>query len=61
VCEAREAARAELERLLCADAAGRTLLSQKCEWCVDGEGITLICTVVCEEDIARTQEFVMQP
>jgi similar to stage IV sporulation protein len=61
VREAREAARAELERLLCADAAGRTLLSQKCEWCVDGEGITLICTVVCEEDIARTQEFVMQP
>ncbi len=58
---AREMARAELEQQLCADAAERTLLSQKVEWSVDGEGLTLICTMVCEEDIARTQEFVMQP
>lgn len=59
--QAREMARSELQRLLLADSAGRALLSQNTEWCVDANGITLICTVVCEEDIARTVEFAMQP
>ncbi len=59
--DARKMAQSELQRLLLADSAGRTLLSKSLEWCVDAEGVTLICTVVCEEDIARTVEFVMQP
>ena len=59
--QARELALAELQEKLAADSAGRTLLKKSVEWSADGEGITLICTVVCEEDIARTVEFVMQP
>ncbi len=59
--DARSMAQFELQQLLLADSAGRTLLSKNLEWCVDGEGVTLICTVVCEEDIARTVEFVLQP
>ena len=58
---ARELALAELQQKLAADSAGRTLLEKSVEWSADGEGITLICTVVCEEDIARTVEFEMQP
>ena len=59
--QAREMALAELQQRLAADSAGRTLLEKSVEWSMDGEGITLICTVVCEEDIARTVEFAMQP
>lgn len=59
--DARRVAQDELQRQLSADSTGRTLLEKSVEWSVDGEGVTLFCTVVCEEDIARTQEFVMQP
>ena len=59
--EARRLAEAQLQQALAADSAGRTLLEKHVEWCVDGDGVTLICTVVCEEDIARTVEFVLQP
>ncbi len=59
--DARSMAQSELQQLLLADSTGRTLLEKSVEWCVDGEGVTLICTVVCEEDIARTSEFTLQP
>jgi hypothetical protein len=59
--QARALALSELQEKLAADSAGRTLLKKSVAWSADGEGITLICTVVCEEDIARTAEFVMQP
>ncbi|MBQ8357933.1 MAG: sporulation protein YqfD [Clostridia bacterium] len=55
--EARELAYAELERLLAADSAGRTMLERTVEVRADADGITLYCTVVCEEDIAATVEF----
>ena len=58
--QARSLALAELDQRLAADSEGRTLLEKGVEWCVDGEGVTLICTVVCEEDIARTLEFALQ-
>ena len=57
---ARGEALAELERMLAADGADRTLLEKHVEWSVDSEGVTLVCTVVCEEDIARTVEFSLQ-
>lgn len=50
-------ASAELEAQLAADSVGRTTLSRTVETVVDDEGITLICTVVCEEDIAMTVEI----
>ena len=59
--EARALAHAKLEALLAADAAERTLLEKKVEYRMDGEGITLLCTVVCEEDIASVSEFVIYP
>ena len=55
--EARALAYAELEAQLAADSAGRTLLSRTVETVVSEDGITLICTVVCEEDIALTVEI----
>ena len=58
--EARALAEVQLQEELAADAAGRTLLEKHVEWCVDGEGVALICTVVCEEDIARTLEFTLE-
>lgn len=59
--EACDLARAELERRLWADGAGRSLLEKRVEYRADGEGITLLCTVVCEEDIASVSEFVWHP
>ncbi len=59
--EARALAHAQLEALLAADAAGRTLLEKHVEYRVDEDGLTLLCTVVCEEDIAGTVEFSLQP
>lgn len=55
--EARVIAIAELQKLLAADSAAYTLLEKHLEYRVDEAGITLICTVVCEEDIARVAEF----
>ncbi len=54
---AREIAAARLAEALAADSAGRTLLSRTVETHVDSEAITLVCTVVCEEDIALVSEF----
>ena len=59
--EARELAQKELELLLSADGTGRTLLEKRIEYRVDGDGITLLCTVVCEEDIASVSEFGHNP
>lgn len=57
---ARSEAQSELARMLAAGGAERTLLEKHVEWSVDSEGVTLVCTVVCEEDIARTVEFSLQ-
>lgn len=59
--EARALAHAELAARLAADSAGRTTLSRTVETLVDADGITLICTLVCEEDIALTAEFAYVP
>ena len=59
--QARELAELELQEQLAADSAGRTLLEKHTEWSVHANGVTLLCTVVCEEDIARTVEFVQSP
>ena len=59
--EARELARKELESLLAADGTGWTLLEKRIEYRVDSDGITLLCTVVCEEDIASVSEFGHNP
>jgi len=58
--EARALAYAELEVRLAADSAGRTMLEKTVEVIADEKGITLVCTVVCEEDIAATVEFEVQ-
>ena len=55
--EAHAQALLELEAALAADSAGRTMLSRTTEVVADAQGITLICTVVCEEDIAMTVEI----
>ena len=57
--EARALAMAELEAQLAADSVGRTLLSRTVETQVDADGITLLCTVVCEEDIAGVVEIAL--
>lgn len=54
---ARALANDRLEALLAADSAGRTLLQRTVETRMDADGVTLVCTVVCEENIARTVEF----
>ena len=54
---ARALALAELEERLAADSAGRTMLEKHIEMRADEEGITLICTVIAEEDIALVREF----
>lgn len=55
--EACELAYAELERQLSQDSAGRSMLERTVELSANADGITLICTVVCEEDIAETAEI----
>ncbi len=57
VAEARALALAELSSRLEADSAGRTLLQKTTEARIDTKGVTLVCTVVAEEDIARVAEF----
>ena len=60
VTEARRMAVEELDALLAADSAGRVLLQKTTETVADGTGVTLVCTVICEEDIAATVEFVAE-
>lgn len=55
--EACELAYAELERQLARDSIGRSMLERTVELSSNADGITLICTVVCEEDIAETAEI----
>jgi hypothetical protein len=55
--EARSLAHEQLRGELARDSAGRTLLSSTVEESVDADGITLYCTVVCEENIASVVEF----
>ena len=59
--EARTQAYAELAAQLAAESAGRAVLSRTVEMLADAEGITLICTLVCEEDIALTAEIAYVP
>lgn len=59
--QARALATEELEAQLAADSAGRTVLQRTVETAADAEGITLICTLVCEEDIALVSEFDVTP
>ena len=61
VAEARRMALEELDALLAADGAGRVLLQKTVETVADGTGVALVCTVICEEDIAATAEFIWQP
>lgn len=55
--EALAVANAELSALLAADSTSYTLLQKTTETAVDDTGITLTCTVVCEENIAVSAEF----
>lgn len=55
--EALALANAELSALLAEDSASCTLLQKTTETVVDSTGITLICTAVCEENIAVSVEF----
>ena len=57
VAEAYALARTELEEALAADSVGRTVLERTVEVCTDADGVTLVCTLICEEDIARAVEF----
>lgn len=59
--EALALAKAELAARLSAAAEARTLLSTTIETVVGEQGITLLCTAVFEEDIARVLEFSVSP
>ena len=54
--EAEKEAFAQLEARLADDCVGKSLLERTVEMRADATGITLICTVICEEDIARVRE-----
>ncbi len=55
--QAREQAFAQLESLLAQESKGRVMLQKTTETRVDEDAITLICTVVYEENIASVSEF----
>ncbi len=55
--EARAIAMSELSARLAADSEGRTVLSRTVETVMSEDGIKLICTVLCEEDIAAVREL----
>ena len=59
--EALALAKAELKETLQREGQGRTLLSRLTETSVGEEGVTLTCTVVCEEDIALVVEIPQLP
>ena len=47
----------KMKKQLGEDSKGRTLLQKVTQTTTDENGITLICTIVCEEDIATIVEF----
>ena len=55
--EARELAEAQLAEQLAAESAGRTVLSKTVETVLSEGSVKLLCTVVCEENIATVREF----
>ena len=55
--EALALAQGELESRIAEDSTGRRMLSRTVETLADGDGITLLCTLVCEEDIAVVREI----
>ena len=59
--EAYAQAQEELSELLYEESATRRVLSRRIETVADAEGVTLICTVVAEENIATTVEFSIEP
>ena len=59
--EAYAHAQEELSELLYEESATRRVLSRRIETVADAEGVTLICTVVAEENIATTVEFSIEP
>ena len=46
-----------MESRIAEDSTGRRMLSRTVETLADGDGITLLCTLVCEEDIAVVREI----
>ena len=56
VAEAQRLAVAELNAQIAADGTGRKLLSRTVETVSDDTGVRLLCTLVCEEDIAVVRE-----
>ncbi len=58
--EALAAAERELAALLFASGEIGTVISKNVETIVDAEGITLVCTVVSEQDIASVAEFSLE-
>ncbi len=58
---ARQMAQSLLERQIATECAGCTLLQKSTEVVLTGDGIELFCRVICEEDIAATSEFTVQP
>ena len=59
--EARALALAQLEQRLDEDLAQGELLQKNVEVCAGNEEIVVLCTAICEEDIAITSEFSIQP
>lgn len=57
VTEARALAMTELEARIAKDGAVRTVLSRTVETVSDGAGVRLLCTLVCEENIAVVREL----
>ena len=57
--QARSLALEQLSAAIAADGEGRTLLWKSTELSVDEQGVTLLCTLVCEENIAATQELLL--
>jgi hypothetical protein len=55
--EACDKAYAVLQKMLYEESAARRVLSRQTEMTVDGESVTLICTVIAEENIAAVSEL----
>ena len=59
--EARRLALLELEGQIATESDGRKVISRTVETVVDDVGVRLVCTLVCEEDIAVVREFAEIP
>ncbi len=59
--QARALAQEELAALLADECVGRTLLSREERVIEEPDAVTIVCTVVCEEDIASVAEFSFAP